>query len=409
MVKALAWVLLLPALLGAVPVIERPVTDPGGVLTAAQTERVTRELVGLREATGAQMAVLVVDTTGGEPIEDYTLRVAEAWRGGRKGEDKGLLFVLAVNDRHMRLDVGYGLEASLPDGTVKGLLDRLRPWMREKDYAGAILYLIQSVRLRLTGMDSVLVDTPEPEVDPVAATHTARIGVLLLTLVAFLGLAFLGRAFARWDGLQRTSGVVGVASLLGVAVFLASGEGVSTGLVLLCAGILLGWLLLGRLLMRAGDLRRAGALLFLVVLGTGVFLAVQPLKAVESVLLVVFIPVFFFVLLLPLTLIGPGRWLCVGVLWLVAGPEVSARWNQETKEGIAAWWIGVKHSWSFSSSGSSGSSDSSWSSSSSSDSSWSSSSSSSSDSSSSSSSSDSSSGWSGDGGSFGGGGASSDW
>jgi uncharacterized protein len=152
MVKSYALALLLPTLLlGAVPTITRPVTDPRGLLSAVDTERVSQELVRLRNDTGVQMAVLVVDTTGGEPIEDYAMQAAQAWRGGQAGEDNGLLFVLAVDDRRMRLDVGYGLEEHLPDGAVRRLLDAQLPLMRQRAYAGAILHIIQGIRGRLPG------------------------------------------------------------------------------------------------------------------------------------------------------------------------------------------------------------------------------------------------------------------
>ncbi|HYO69511.1 MAG TPA: TPM domain-containing protein, partial [Archangium sp.] len=111
MVKTSALVLLLPALLlGSTPVIDRPVVDERGLLSSSEKEDVARELVRLRDETGTQMAMLLVGSTGGEPIEDYAMRTAEAWRGGTAGLDNGLLFVLAVDDRRARLEVGYGME-----------------------------------------------------------------------------------------------------------------------------------------------------------------------------------------------------------------------------------------------------------------------------------------------------------
>jgi uncharacterized protein len=159
MLKTWALALLLPTLLlGAAPIIDRPVVDARGLLSAQDEEAVASALVSLREQTGAQMAVLLIDTTGGEPIEDYALRAAEQWRGGQAGRDDGLLLVLAAEDRRMRLEVGYGLEAALPDDAVRQVLDAQGPRLRQRDYRGAVLDIIQQVRSRLSGE----AQAPEP-------------------------------------------------------------------------------------------------------------------------------------------------------------------------------------------------------------------------------------------------------
>lgn len=152
------WVLLLlPAfLLGAVPTVDRPVVNPDGLMSPGDVEAVADALVRLRQETGAQMAVLVVRTTGGEPIEDYAVRAAEAWKGGAQGRDDGLLLVLAVDDRRQRLEVGYGLEEHLPDDAVRTLLDAQRGLLRAGDYRGAVLGVVQGVRSRLPGAGEVV-------------------------------------------------------------------------------------------------------------------------------------------------------------------------------------------------------------------------------------------------------------
>ena len=78
----------------AVPTIDRPVVDPNGLLDASSIEGVAAQLVALRDKTGVQMAVLVVKTTDGVPIEDYAHATFEAWGGGSKQRNDGVLFVL---------------------------------------------------------------------------------------------------------------------------------------------------------------------------------------------------------------------------------------------------------------------------------------------------------------------------
>ena len=181
--KAWTLTLLLPALLlGSTPVINRPVVDPRGLLSPADTEAVADELVRLRRETDAQMAVLLVGTTGGEPIEDYAMRAAESWKGGRGGQDDGLLFVLAVDDRRMRLDVGYGLEEYLPDDAVRRILDAQGPLLRQRDYRGAVLGVIQGVRAHLPGGEGTWSPTPLP--GQRFSVRNTLLGVLLAGIIA---------------------------------------------------------------------------------------------------------------------------------------------------------------------------------------------------------------------------------
>ena len=79
-------------------------------------------LAACAAAKGAQVAVLIVVTTEDEPIEGYALRVAEAWKLGRKGIDDGALLVVAKDDRPLRIEVGYGLEGALPDAIAKRII-----------------------------------------------------------------------------------------------------------------------------------------------------------------------------------------------------------------------------------------------------------------------------------------------
>ncbi|RYZ41013.1 MAG: TPM domain-containing protein [Myxococcaceae bacterium] len=150
MVKAVLLSLLLPTLLlGVVPTLTRPVTDQTETLSARETETVAQALVKLREERQVQMAVLLVESTNGQPIEDYAEEVFRVWKGGEKGRDNGLLLVIAKGDRRSRLEVGYGLEPSLTDGESQALLHAQGPLMREGRFAEALLGIISSVREEL--------------------------------------------------------------------------------------------------------------------------------------------------------------------------------------------------------------------------------------------------------------------
>src|SRR3990172_11998317 len=94
----------------AVPPLTARVTDLTGTLTPAQRDTLERELQAFESRKGSQIAVLIVPTTRPEAIEQYSLRVAETWKLGRKGVDDGVLLLVAKDDRELRIEVGYGLE-----------------------------------------------------------------------------------------------------------------------------------------------------------------------------------------------------------------------------------------------------------------------------------------------------------
>src|SRR6476661_4920108 len=143
----------------AVPPVAR-VTDPTGTLGAAERGALEQKLAAFEQAKGSQIAVLIVPTTTPETIEQYSIRVAEAWKIGRKKIDDGALLVVAKNDRHLRLEVGYGLEGSLTDVTTKRIIDEvITPKFKSGDFAGGISAGIG----RMIGLiDGETLPAPEP-------------------------------------------------------------------------------------------------------------------------------------------------------------------------------------------------------------------------------------------------------
>src|ERR1700741_67315 len=134
----LGWAL--PALaLVAVPQLTGRVVDQTGTLSGGDIAQLTQTLADLEKRKGSQIAVLIVPTPDGEPIEQFSLRVAEAWKIGRKKVDDGALLVIAKNDRHLRIEVGYGLEGALTDVTAKRIIDEvITPKFKSGDFAGGI-------------------------------------------------------------------------------------------------------------------------------------------------------------------------------------------------------------------------------------------------------------------------------
>ncbi|HKU07948.1 MAG TPA: YgcG family protein [Bradyrhizobium sp.] len=134
----LSWVLPAFALV-AVPQLTGRVVDKTGTLSSGDIAQLTQTLADLERRKGSQIAVLIVPTTDGEAMEQFSLRVAEAWKIGRKKVDDGALLVVAKNDRRLRIEVGYGLEGALTDVTTKRIIDEvITPKFRTGNFAGGI-------------------------------------------------------------------------------------------------------------------------------------------------------------------------------------------------------------------------------------------------------------------------------
>lgn len=138
-VTTLCWSVLATAQPAPVPPLTTHVTDQTGTLTRQQTAALEQRLQAFEAAKGAQLAVLIVPTTGDEQIEQYSLRVVEKWKLGRKNVDDGALLIIAKNDRTLRIEVGYGLEGALNDATSKRIISEvIVPRFQQGDFYGGI-------------------------------------------------------------------------------------------------------------------------------------------------------------------------------------------------------------------------------------------------------------------------------
>ena len=122
-----------------VPPLTERVVDNANLLNASETEALTSLLESLEEATGAQVAVLTVATLAGDSLESFGIRVADTWKLGQKGEDNGAILIVALAERKIRIEVGYGLEDKLTDMKC-GLIIRnvIAPYFQNGDYGEGI-------------------------------------------------------------------------------------------------------------------------------------------------------------------------------------------------------------------------------------------------------------------------------
>ena len=215
----------------AVPPLSGRVVDQTGTLSASDAAALTQQLKDLETRKGSQVAVLIVPTTEPEAIEQFSIRVAEAWKIGRKKIDDGALLIVAKNDHKLRIEVGYGLEGALTDVTARRIIDEIIvPRFKTGDFTGGISAGVDRI---IRVIDGEPLPAPKPEV-----SHSNEVSDNLLNiifspfgLIGYVAIAGVMRhLLGRLLGSGATAGVVGalawfllgsmiVTVVLGVAAF----------------------------------------------------------------------------------------------------------------------------------------------------------------------------------------------
>jgi uncharacterized protein len=137
---------------GDIPLLTGRVTDNAGVLSAETSARLTAVLKEHEDSTSNQVAVLTISSLEGEPLEAYSMRVAEAWKLGRKEKDNGVILLVVRDDRKVRIEVGRGLEGNLPDITCGRIIRNVMiPRFRQGDYDGGVSSGVDAILGSLRG------------------------------------------------------------------------------------------------------------------------------------------------------------------------------------------------------------------------------------------------------------------
>jgi uncharacterized protein len=217
----------------AIPALAAHVTDLTGTLDATQKQTLEDELVALERSKGSQVGVLIVPTTQPEDIAQYGIRVADAWKLGRKGTDDGVILIVAKNDRRVRVEVGRGLEGSIPDAAAARIIrEYIAPRFRANDYYGGIHDAVGA-------LTKLINDEPLPPPLTDEKGRAGRVGDFGPALIAawFVAL-FLRNLFGGVSTVPR-AGLVGVGA--GAVGWLISGLlplGIGAGIL----GLLFGFL-----------------------------------------------------------------------------------------------------------------------------------------------------------------------
>jgi uncharacterized protein len=190
----------------AVPQLTARVTDLTGTLSGEAVNRIEAKLAAFEAKKGSQIAVLIVPTTQPEEIEQYSIRVFDQWKLGRKTVDDGALLLVAKNDRRVRIEPGRGLEGALPDAIANRIItETITPHFKLGDFDGGVE----------AGVDRIVAvadGEPLPEPDKKWEGHGGGLGnaLPLLFVVVFVAAGVLRSLLGRLFGSLATGGLAGV-------------------------------------------------------------------------------------------------------------------------------------------------------------------------------------------------------
>ena len=192
-----------------IPPLKARVTDLTGTLSASQIADLDTLLAQFETRKGAQVVVLMVPTTEPEVIEEYSIRLAEAWKIGRKDVNDGAILLIAKNDHRMRIEVGYGLEGILPDAIAKRIIaETIAPRLRQGDYYGGVRAGVEQMLKVIEGEA-----LPAPKAKKQRSSSGGMEGLILIAfMLVFVVGGVLRAMFGRLFGSLTTGGVMAVAA-----------------------------------------------------------------------------------------------------------------------------------------------------------------------------------------------------
>ena len=223
--------------LNPIPPLSARVTDLTQTLTAPEQQALDAKLADWEARTGNQLVVLMVPSTQPEPIGAYSIRVAEAWKIGRKGQDNGVLLLVAKNDKKVRIEVGYGLEGALTDVTSRRIIaENIAPAFSAGRFAAGI----DAAVTRIIGVvaEGKPLPAPQPKAQQAkgGGFNLEMLLIVLFFIVPLVG-AVLRRIFGKLLGSTVGAGIVGEAAwVVAGSVLIAAIAGIVGFVVMIFAG-----------------------------------------------------------------------------------------------------------------------------------------------------------------------------
>jgi uncharacterized protein len=208
------------------------VNDYAGVLSSKETSFLENEIRAFSASTTNEIAVVVVPDMNGETIENYAIKIFEQWKIGTSKNDNGALLLVAIQERKVRIEVGYGLEGALPDILTKQIIDtQITPEFKKADYFKGISQAVDSI-MKATEGEYLLEPTSQSK--SITGKMIESILLILFFIVQILSSIF-ARSKSWWAG-----GIVG--GIIGVTIIIFGIFGLSlvVGSILTVALILFG-------------------------------------------------------------------------------------------------------------------------------------------------------------------------
>jgi uncharacterized protein len=173
------------------PTPDHHVTDNAGALSSSTRASVENELQAYETATGHQIVVWIGQTTGDVPLETWTAQTADRWKIGRRGHDDGAVLFVFMQDHKVRIEVGYGLESSLPDAAAHRIIaDDIVPRMKANDADGAVSSGVAAMLTTITPSYKGVSPPPAASPEPASTPIGSGVGIFLFVVVG-LFFAFL--------------------------------------------------------------------------------------------------------------------------------------------------------------------------------------------------------------------------
>jgi len=126
------------------------VNDYAGIIDSTTNGKLTSLISELKSKTGAEIAVVTINSLEGDDLNDFTNRLFSKWGTGEKGNDNGVMLLISVQDRKIRIETGYGIEPIIPDGKAGTIIrNDIAPYFRQGDYSGGILAGVYSIAIEI--------------------------------------------------------------------------------------------------------------------------------------------------------------------------------------------------------------------------------------------------------------------
>ncbi|ONG38728.1 hypothetical protein BKE30_11200 [Alkanindiges hydrocarboniclasticus] len=204
------------------PDLNSPVIDQASLLTSAQYQQLSQQILAIHQAGRAQVGLIILPSTGQEAIFDYATRAFTQWKLGHEKTDNGLLIVVAVNDRRIQMLTGYGLEGVLPDVVIKRIIEeQITPQFRQGNYMGGLTAGLNQID-QILKLDPEIAKNSADQLEQQQAAQIEQQNAMQKGLFALVALCLAGMFAALFLGKALSASIAGA---VGVGWGLTSGLG----------------------------------------------------------------------------------------------------------------------------------------------------------------------------------------